>query len=128
MAHTVQRGDKPITEAWAAVRAHAERLKPVHLRELFSADGGRFGCLCFREDDLTVDLSKEKLDGDALAALLDLARAVGVETLREAMAAGESINVTEGRAVLHIALRGGAEAPADASNVGLVARIRELGR
>ena len=84
----------------------------MHLRDLFARDPGRFRALCFGEDDLTLDLSKEKLDAEALAALVSLARAAGVEARRDAMAAGRPINATEGRAVLHMALRGGAEPPA----------------
>ena len=101
-----------LEDAWAAVHAHAARLKALHLRELFAGGPGRFAALCFAEDDLTVDLSKEKLDAGALGALLALARAAGVEARRDAMAAGEPINATEGRAVLHMALRGGAAPPA----------------
>ncbi|MEO1471561.1 MAG: glucose-6-phosphate isomerase, partial [Pseudomonadota bacterium] len=56
-------------------------------------------------DDLAIDLSKERLDTGALAALVALARAAGVEALRDRMAAGEAVNLTEGRAVLHMALR-----------------------
>ncbi len=98
--------------AWAAIDAQAARLKPACLRELFAGDPGRVGTLTFRLEDLTVDLSKERLDGQALGALLALARATGVEARRDAMAAGQPINLTEGRAVLHMALRGGAPAPA----------------
>ncbi|GMG85638.1 glucose-6-phosphate isomerase [Paralimibaculum aggregatum] len=100
------------TEAWTAVHDHAARLKPVHLRRLFAADPGRAAALAFAEDDLSVDLSKEKLDRAALDALLGLARAAGVEAQRAALFAGAPVNATEGRAVLHMALRGGAPAPA----------------
>jgi glucose-6-phosphate isomerase len=56
---------------------------------------------------MTLDLSKEKLDAEALAALLALAEARGVAARRDAMAAGEAVNLTEKRAALHMALRGG---------------------
>ncbi|SMF29601.1 glucose-6-phosphate isomerase [Tistlia consotensis] len=117
--------DRPdaLDRAWRAVRAEAERLRPIHLRELFAADAGRFGGLCFRLDDLTIDLSKEKLDGQALAALVELARAAGVEALRDALVAGEPVNLTEERAVLHMALRGGAEPPAGDDVAGTLDRF-----
>lgn len=102
----------PPTAAWDAVHAEARRLKPVPLRRLFAADTGRTTDLTFSLDDLTIDASKEKLDRKALDALLDLARAAGVEALRDRMTAGETVNLTEGRAALHMALRGGADAPA----------------
>ena len=94
--------------AWDKLHSEAARLKPVHLRELFAADAGRFDTLSARLDDLLVDFSKEKLDAPALDALLALARAAGVERRRDAMFAGEKVNTTEGRAALHMALRGGA--------------------
>ncbi len=97
-----------IENAWAAVRREAARLKPVHLRTLFAEDSERFALMSARLDDLLIDYSKEKLDASAMAALFDLARTVGLERKRDAMFAGEPINLTEGRAVLHTALRGGA--------------------
>lgn len=94
--------------AWDRVQGAAARLKPVHLRELFGADPARFDTLSARLDDMLIDFSKEKIDAPALDALLALARAAGVERQRDAMFAGEPVNVTEGRASLHMALRGGA--------------------
>ena len=94
--------------AWQAVTREAERLGRATIGDLFDRDPGRFERLSFREGDLLVDFSKEKIDGEALAALLALARAAGVEARRDAMFAGERINETENRAVLHTALRGGA--------------------
>jgi len=101
-----------IEDAWEKVHAHASRLKKNHLRELFKGDANRFSRFSFSLDDLLVDFSKEKIDGQALDALLDLAKAADIEAKRDAMFAGESWNLTEDRAVLHMALRGGAEAPA----------------
>ena len=94
--------------AWEKVHGEAARLKPVHLRELFAGDAARFDTLSASLDDILVDFSKEKIDARALEALLALARAAGVERQRDAMFAGEPVNVTEGRAALPMALRGGA--------------------
>lgn len=96
------------SEEWAALTAQASRLKRRSLRELFADDPARFDRLSFRLDDLLIDLSKEKIDAGALDALLALAEARGVEARRDAMVSGARINETEGRAVLHMALRGGA--------------------
>jgi glucose-6-phosphate isomerase len=101
-------GTTRLETAWKRVHAEAARLRPAHLRELFAADPGRFRRLSVRLDDLLVDFSKEKLDARALAALLALARAARLEESREAMFAGAPVNVTERRAALHMALRGGA--------------------
>ncbi|HET7409835.1 MAG TPA: glucose-6-phosphate isomerase, partial [Paracoccaceae bacterium] len=97
-----------IENAWTEVMRSADRLRGVSLAELFDRDPRRFGRLSFRDGDLLIDFSKEKLDADALGNLLDLARAAGIEARRDAMFRAEKINETEGRAVLHTALRGGA--------------------
>ncbi len=108
--------------AWTRVQAEADRLRPVHLRRLV-ADPERCAALAVALDDLTLDLSREKLDARALAALLDLARATGLETRRNALFAGEPVNATEGRAALHMALRGGAPVPPGADVEGTLARM-----
>ena len=95
--------------AWEKLHGEAARLKPLHLRELFAQDPQRFDTLSARLDDMLIDFSKEKIDAPALEALLALARAAGVERQRDAMFAGEAANTTEGRAALHMALRGGAQ-------------------
>ena len=104
--------------AWDAVSQHWERLKDTHLRDLFAQDPGRFARLSRELDDLTVDFSKERLDDAALGALLDLAQATGIAEKRDAMFAGDAINLTEGRPVLHMALRA---SEADGMAVGGIA-------
>lgn len=101
----------PLEGAWERVDREAARLRPIHLRELFADDPSRFERFSFTFDDLTLDISKEKLDTAALDALLALARMAEVESWREAMFAGTPVNETEGRAALHMALRGGAAPP-----------------
>jgi glucose-6-phosphate isomerase len=97
-----------LEEPWDRVLSKAARLKPWHIRDLFAGDQDRFGRFSTRLDDLLIDYSKEKIDADGMAALFDLARAAQVEARRDAMISGARINATEGRAVLHTALRGGA--------------------
>lgn len=94
--------------SWSEAQAHGARLQGHTIQYLFAEDAGRFARLSFRLDDLLLDVSKEKLDAAALEALLGLARAAGLEAKRDAMFRGEKINLTEGRAVLHTALRSGA--------------------
>jgi glucose-6-phosphate isomerase len=91
--------------AWQALEAHAATLRDVHLRELFARDPERFAKLSLRLDDLLLDCSKHRVTDDTLRLLLDLARATDVEGWRDRMLAGEKINATENRAVLHTALR-----------------------
>jgi glucose-6-phosphate isomerase len=93
------------TEAWAALRAHQAELAGVGLRELFAEDPARGEELVTEVGDLYVDWSKHRLTRRTVGLLADLARAADVEGLRDAMFAGEAINLTEDRAVLHVALR-----------------------
>src|SRR5271155_3937708 len=71
----------------------------------FAQDPGRFKAFSVTLDDLLFDFSKQRIDAAVLSALIDLAKACKVEARRDAMFAGEKINVTEKRAVLHTALR-----------------------
>jgi glucose-6-phosphate isomerase len=114
-----------LESAWGQVHDQAARLKPIHLRDLFARGAGRFDSLSASLDDLLIDFSKEKIDTAALAALLALARAAEVERKRDAMFAGEPVNVTEGRAVLHTALRAGAGERVLVDGTDVMPAIRE---
>jgi len=96
--------DPTSTGAWSRLTALAQGFQP-DLRAWFADDPGRVERFTFTAGDLHVDLSKSFLNDDVLAALLALAEEVGVSRRRDAMFAGEHINVTEDRAVLHTALR-----------------------
>lgn len=102
----------PVNELpeWAALEAHARDMDAVHLRDLFSSDPERATRYSAKLDGLYLDYSKNRITDETLDLLLALARATGVEAMRDAMFTGEKINETEGRAVLHTALR----APRDA--------------
>ena len=94
------------TAAWAALKGHYEAHgRDFDVREAFARDAGRAAALSFEAPELYADLSKNRLDTATLKFLLDLARECGLEARRDAMFAGEAINATEGRAVLHTALR-----------------------
>jgi glucose-6-phosphate isomerase len=97
--------DQPVPAAWKPVAAHAASWKGRELAHLFEHDAGRAAALTLRLDDLVVDSSKTHVDADTMHLLADLARATGVEARRDRMFAGEAINTTERRAVLHTALR-----------------------
>jgi glucose-6-phosphate isomerase len=98
------------TQEWAALRAHARQVGDVHLRDLFAGDPARGDELVVQAADLRLDYSKNRVSRETLGLLLALAERAGVRRRARAMAAGEKINVTEDRAVLHTALR----APRDA--------------
>jgi glucose-6-phosphate isomerase len=97
--------DLTSTEAWQSLIAHGEVVRPQHLREMFAADPTRAEALTFTAADLRVDLSKQRIEPDTVAHLVAVARAAGVEQRRDAMLAGDPINTTEQRSVLHTALR-----------------------
>ncbi len=90
---------------WRALQAHAERLAPRHLRELFGADASRGERFAAEAAGLYLDYSKQRIDEPVLHALRDLAEAVGLCGMIEAMFRGEHVNATENRAALHVALR-----------------------
>ncbi len=96
--------DPTSTSAWAELEAHRASFTP-DLRGWFAADPGRVQRLTHRLADLHVDLSKNLVTDDVLASLVRLAEQTGVAERYAAMLAGEHINTTEDRAVLHTALR-----------------------
>jgi len=91
--------------SWRKLAAHHARIKDIHLRTLFAEDPGRAGRFSAEGAGLFLDYSKNRITDETLALLLRLAEVRGVMARRDAMFAGEKINVTERRAVLHIALR-----------------------
>jgi glucose-6-phosphate isomerase len=93
------------TRSWADLREHHARLKHLSMRELFAGDPRRFEKFSIRFNDILVDYSKNRMTEETLDLLLALARETAVGDAIERMFAGERINETEGRAVLHVALR-----------------------
>ena len=81
------------------------------MRDWFAADPQRAEKMQLEACGIFLDYAKNRVNDDALSALFDLARACNVETLRDAMFSGEQINSTEGRAVLHTALRNFSDRP-----------------
>ena len=93
------------TASFQALESHAVDAKTWQLRDLFQANPERFPQLTVDAAGLFLDYSKNRLDARTMELLLDLARERGVETQRDAMFAGDKINLTEHRSVLHTALR-----------------------
>ncbi len=91
--------------AWQALAAHHAQMKDVHLRTLFSDDPGRAERFSAEGAGLFLDYSKNRITAETMQLLLTLAEDRGVVARRDAMFAGEKINITELRAVLHVALR-----------------------
>jgi glucose-6-phosphate isomerase len=119
----------PRTAQWAALRAHAQRLEATPVRELFARDPGRYERYSRERAGLLLDFSRQRLDEAALSSLLGLADAVGLRARIDAMWRGEVVNPTEGRAVLHVALRqppGAAVGGAGIEKLVLAERARML--
>ncbi len=90
---------------WKALEAHAEQIKGTTLKELFAADAGRGTRYTAETGGIFLDYSKNRVNDETLKLLLALAAECGLEAKRDAMFRGDRINSTEGRAVLHVALR-----------------------
>jgi glucose-6-phosphate isomerase len=93
------------TEPWRALQAHYEEIRDVHLRDLFAGDPGRGERLVLEVEGLYADYSKHRVTDETLALLVRLAEERRLRARIDAMFRGEKINVTEHRAVLHVALR-----------------------
>jgi len=97
--------------AWSALLEHFERVKQLHMVDLFEQDPERFSRYSLQFNDMLLDYSKNRVTDDTLQLLFDLARQANIEESRDKMFAGEKINNTEGRAVLHTALRNRSDKP-----------------
>ena len=97
----------PLTQRpeWKALQAHFQQVKPLHLRQLFADDPKRGERLTAEAVGLCFDYSKHRITNDTIPLLITLAEACGLRQRIDAMFRGDKINVTEQRAVLHVALR-----------------------
>jgi glucose-6-phosphate isomerase len=119
----------PRTAVWAELEAHATRLAAVPVAELFDRDPGRFERLSREQAGLFMDFSRQRLDEIAIAKLCQLADVTGLRERIDAMWAGQHINTTEDRAVLHVALRqpaGAAIGGAEIEQLVMAERARML--
>jgi glucose-6-phosphate isomerase len=114
------------TDEWKALQNHALEVADVSLREMFAADPDRAARMTITAGDLVLDYSKERVSGETIGLLVDLAESAGVTSRRDAMFAGEHINVTEDRAVLHVALRMPRDASLVVDGTDVVAEVHEV--
>ncbi len=96
---------------WNQLKSHHVRLSGVNLHDAFANDANRFKTFSRTLGSLLLDFSKNLIDANSFSALLELAKESGVESMRDRMYAGEKINITEDRAVLHVALRNRSNRP-----------------
>jgi len=96
---------------WDKLCAHQKTIVPMHMRDLFAADPKRFEKYSLKFADLLFDYSKHRITDETLPLLFQMAREANIEASRDKMFAGEKINITENRAVLHTALRNRSNTP-----------------
>jgi len=99
------------SRAWQALQAHYPALARVHMRDLFQGDAQRFNRFSLSVNDLLLDYSKNRITEETLRLLFDLAAQADIKASSERMFSGDKINVTENRAVLHVALRNRSNRP-----------------
>src|SRR5215471_15875979 len=114
------------TPEWRTLQAHHDAIEDVHLRQLFADDPNRGETLTAEAGDIYLDYSKNRLTAETIDLLVALARAADVETLRDRMFAGEKINITEDRAVLHIALRAPSSSHIYVDGVDVVPQVHRV--
>ena len=111
---------------WEALTRHRALLDDARIGDLFAADPARAESLTLEDSGLILDASKNLLTGETIGLLCDLARAVGLTDRIGEMFAGERINVTEGRSVLHVALRAAREQSIVVDGADVVAPVHEV--
>ena len=99
------------TPAWKALEAHHKTIASKHMRDMFAEDPKRFEKMSLRFNDILFDFSKNRITEETLRLLLDLARQANLQEWIDKMFSGEKINITEDRAVLHVALRNRSNRP-----------------
>ncbi len=112
--------------AWQALAAHVEKVRGLHLRDLFADDPARGERLTAEAVGLYLDFSKNRLTDETLQLLVSLAEESGLRERIEAMFRGETINTTEGRAVLHTALRAPRDATIEVDGENVVPGVHEV--
>src|SRR5271167_4561073 len=113
-------------KAWQALQRHYAEISGRHLRDLFATDPGRGERLSAEAAGIYLDYSKNRVTDETIGLLLELARECGLPQRRDAMFAGERINVSENRSVLHVGLRMPRSATLVVDGVDVVAEVHEV--
>lgn len=112
--------------SYSALKTHYEHIKDVHMRQLFADDANRAEKFTLRLDDFLLDYSKNRINDETMHLLFDLSKEANVEEMRDKMFAGEKINFTENRAVLHTALRNMSDRPVYVDGKDVMPQIRTV--
>ncbi|MFD2999258.1 glucose-6-phosphate isomerase [Pontibacter toksunensis] len=113
-------------KAWQKLEKHYREVSPKHLRELFAQDPQRFETFSLQLEDMLFDLSKNRITEETLLLLTELAEEVELPAAIESMFRGEPINATEGRAVLHTALRNFSDESLQVDGENILPEVREV--
>jgi glucose-6-phosphate isomerase len=116
----------PERKAWQELKRHHAEIAGQHLREMFAADPGRGERLTAEAAGLYLDYSKNRVTDETMRLLVELAAESGVAERRDAMFRGEHINVSEDRAVLHVALRMPRDVSLVVDGADVVAQVHEV--
>lgn len=114
------------TQAWKQLASHFQQMQSVHMKELFAEDKQRFDQFSIQFDDILVDFSKNIMRKETLALLRQLAKEAKLKEAIEAMFTGEQINQTEGRAVLHVALRNRSNTPVKVDGEDVMPEVKAV--
>ncbi len=113
-------------DSWKALAEHRAQVANTTMRELFAADSRRFDRFSIEAPELFIDYSKQRVTDRTMALLLALADECGVSARRDAMFAGQRINTTENRAVMHVALRHRGAEPMFVDGVDVMPGVRSV--
>ncbi|NLS90922.1 MAG: glucose-6-phosphate isomerase [Planctomycetaceae bacterium] len=114
------------TPEWHALQSHFRDVEPLHLRGLFETDPGRAERFAIDDCGLLLDYSKNRVTDETVRLLVALAEAAGLSQAIERMFSGEKINMTEGRAVLHTALRNRSDKPVLVDGENVMVKVRAV--
>ena len=114
------------TKAWGKLEAHYNVMKSKHMKEMFAADSDRFNTFSMKFEDVLIDYSKNIIDKETINLLVELANDTELKSAIESMYSGEVINETEGRSVLHVALRNRSNTPVLVDGVDVMPGINAV--
>src|SRR6187402_1071876 len=114
------------TSSWTSLLNSVDRLNGKHISDLFREDPDRFKEYSFQHEDILIDFSKNKVDVQLISELIGLAGETGLKDAIQAMFNGEAINRTEGRSVLHTALRNQGVSPVMSEGKDVMPEIRDV--
>ena len=118
--------DPTETKAWSELEMHFQKMKNVQMKDLFATDSSRFDHFSLKFEDILIDYSKNRINSKILDLLLKLAQEVDLKHAIDEIFSGKEINETEGRAVLHTALRNGSSQPVMVNGIDVMPEVKAV--